>query len=288
MDWSELALWIAMAVLTALVLGLLLRPLLRAPHDLAAVPSPDLAIYRDQLDEIGRDQAAGRLPANEALVARREVERRLLRAADGAAAAPAQSRRPPARALALGLLLLVPALALGLYLAVGRPDLPAQPLEQRTAELANYHALTAEVTRLRGHLLDHPDDALAWRRLGIALVLLSRVDDAVQAIQTALEKGAPQSETFALVAQAIVAKNGGAVPPMARQMLARALELDANNWLALFLSGMALEQDGQPAAALELWRAIAQEAGAELPWRELLEQQIARLERQLAKPAPAP
>ena len=45
----------------------------------------------------------------------------------------------------IALLLLVPALGLGLYLLVGRPDLPAEPLSDRTAELADYHALTAEL-----------------------------------------------------------------------------------------------------------------------------------------------
>jgi cytochrome c-type biogenesis protein CcmH len=277
-----------MAALTALVLGLLLRPLLRAPR--AAVPEggPDLAIYRDQLGEIERDRAAGRLPEAEAAVARREVERRLLRAADAAASRPQGAKRPPARRLAIALLLLVPTLGLGLYLLVGRPDLPAEPLSDRAAELADYHALTAEQSALRRHLQDQPEDALAWRRLGIVEILLGNIDQAVQAVQTALEKGAPQSETFTLVAQAIITRNGGAVPPMARQMLARALELDPNNWLALFLSGLALEQDGRGEAALELWRAILAEAGPDLPWRQALQAQIERLEKQLGAPAPAP
>lgn len=289
MDWHGLLLWVLMAVLTALVLGLLLRPLLRVPRAVAGVTGPDLAIYRDQLGEIERDRAAGRLPAAEAAVARREVERRLLQAADAAAARPAEgARRPPARGLAIALLLLVPALGLGLYLLVGRPDLPAEPLSDRTAELADYHALTAEQTALRRHLQDQPEDALAWRRLGIVEILLGNIDQAVQAVQTALEKGAPQSETFALVAQAIIVRNGGAVPPMARQMLARALELDPNNWLALFLSGLALEQDGRGQAALELWRVILQEAGPDLPWRDALQAQIERLEKQLKSPAPTP
>jgi len=115
-------------------------------------------------------------------------------------------------------------------------------------------------------------------------VLLGEVDNAVAAIQTALEQGAPPSETFALVAEAIIRKNGGAVPPMARQMLAQAIELDPNNWLALFLTGFALEQDGQPAAALDLWRMIAAETGGALPWHAALEAQIRRLE----SPAPTP
>jgi len=277
-----LLLWAAMAALTALVLGLLLRPLLRGAAAAAPPPAPDLAVYRDQLAEIERDRAAGRLPQGEAALARREVERRLLRAGDAPAAAA--GARPPARGLALGLLLLVPLLGLGLYLAVGAPDLPARPLAGREAELADYRRLTAEVAELRVQVQQRPGDALAWRRLGLALIALGEVDGAVAAIQTALEQGAPPSETFALVAEAIIRKNGGAVPPMARQMLAQAIELDPENWLALFLTGFALEQDGQPAAALELWRMIAAETAGSLPWQATLEAQIRRLEA----PAPTP
>ena len=275
-----LLLWAAMAALTALVLGLLLRPLLRGAAAAAPPPAPDLAVYRDQLTEIER--AAGRLPEGEAALARREVERRLLRA--GAAVAAPGGSRPPARGLALALLLLVPLLGLGLYLAVGAPELPARPLAGREAELADYRRLTAEVAELRAQVQQRPDDALAWRRLGLALIALGEVEAAVAAIQTALEQGAPPSETFALVAEAIIRKNGGAVPPMARQMLAQAIELDPENWLALFLTGFALEQDGQPAAALELWRMIAAETAGSLPWQATLEAQIRRLEA----PAPTP
>jgi len=281
MSTQDLLLWVAMAGLTALVLGLLLRPLVRgAPAP--APEAPDLAIYRDQLAEIERDRAAGRLPDAEAAQARREVERRLLRAGD--AAAPPAAARGPARGLALALLLLVPGLALGLYLALGQPQLPARPLAERTAELAEWRALTDEIAQLRSHLQRQPADALAWRRLGLLLVVLGEVDNAVAANQTALERGAPPSETFALVAEAIIRKNGGAVPPMARQMLAQAIELDPNNWLALFLTGFALEQDGQAAAALDLWRMIAAETGGALPWHATLEAQIRRLE----SPAPTP
>src|SRR5690606_21066672 len=111
---------------------------------------------------------------------------------------------------------------------------------------------------------------LAWRRLGLALIQLDETEPGIQAIQTALELGAPPSETYALVAEAIIRKHGGRVLPMARQMLAQAIELDPQNWLALFLTGLALEQDGQAAAALELWRLVAAEAPAELPWRATL------------------
>lgn len=276
MSLAGLGLWLAMALLTALVLLVLLRPLLRPAPPAIGAAAPDLAVYRDQLAEIERDRAAGRLPAAEAEQARREVQRRLLKAGQGAAAP--QAARPPARRLALVLLVLLPLLGLGGYLLLGRPELPAQPLAGREAELADYRRHGEEVRALRAHLQEAPQDALAWRQLGLTLILLDEPEAAIEAIERALAAGAPEGETYTLVAEAIIRKNGGSVVPMARQMLARALQINPNDWLALFLTGFALEQDGRPEVALEIWLMIEQEAGEDLSWRAALRQQIERLQ----------
>jgi len=255
-------LWIAMATLTALTLGLLLRPLLRPQPTASAARQPGLAVYRDQLGELERDLAAGRIPAAEAEAARREIERRLL----AAAAAPAAvADRPPARHLALLLLAALPAAALALYLGFGRPDLPARPLAGRSEEIA-----------------------LAWRNLAIELVLQGDTDAAVRAFELALAKGAPPGESLALLADAVITKNAGQVTAMARRLLAAALEADPGNLLALFLSALALQQDGQLAPALELMTTVAELGGGTLPWEARLQAAIAALRERQNLPQPAP
>src|SRR4051794_34770116 len=88
----------------------------------------ELAVYRDQLTEIARDRAAGLIGEPEAEAARIEVSRRLLAAAqaDDAHAEPSSSlwRR---RATALAALIILPASATAIYLALGSPDLPGEP-----------------------------------------------------------------------------------------------------------------------------------------------------------------
>ena len=44
--------WIGAAILTAAVVALLGRPLMRSAPAIAAEDATDLAVYRDQLDEI--------------------------------------------------------------------------------------------------------------------------------------------------------------------------------------------------------------------------------------------
>ena len=81
-----MTLWFVMALMTAAAMMAVLWPLSRR-GPLAS--GSDVEVYRDQLDEIDRDRAAGRISEGEAEAARVEVSRRLLAAADvPSAAAP--------------------------------------------------------------------------------------------------------------------------------------------------------------------------------------------------------
>ena len=82
----------------------------------------------------GRRQR-GLIAADEAEVARTEAGRRVLAAIrrEGAAKADSTSRMRT-RIAAAGALVLLPLISLGVYLSVGRPDLPAQPLAAREVD----------------------------------------------------------------------------------------------------------------------------------------------------------
>src|SRR5882762_5818829 len=128
-----MTLWLLFAVMTAAAIFAVLWPLGRGG---AARPSgSDLEVYRDQIAELTRDRDAGLIAGAEAEAARVEVSRRLLAAAEQSQSNPAQSpggtfRR---RATAVVVLAGVPALAVGLYLSLGSPDLPGQPIASRAA-----------------------------------------------------------------------------------------------------------------------------------------------------------
>src|SRR3974390_603303 len=111
-----MTLWLVFAVMTAAAIFAVLWPLGRRKP---LREGNDVAVYRDQLDEIGRDRSAGLIGEAEAAAARIEVSRRLLAAVDVAAAekpapeAAAGRRRQGTALLRLGV---VPARA-------GRPSL---------------------------------------------------------------------------------------------------------------------------------------------------------------------
>src|SRR5580692_5026046 len=129
-------LWVLFALMTALAIFAVLWPLAR--RKVAARSGSDLAVYRDQLEEIQRDRAAGQIGDAEAEAAKVEVSRRLIGAADAQAAMPAALSPATAtwhrRMVAVMALVVMPLGVGGLYLKVGSPDLPGQPLLARAAD----------------------------------------------------------------------------------------------------------------------------------------------------------
>src|SRR5690348_4664519 len=111
-------LWLLFALMTAAAIFAVLWPLGRGTRK-ARDAEGDIAVYRDQLDEIARDSASGRIGEPEAQAARVEVSRRLIAAADSAQApdtpivSGATSRRRIAAAAAL---IVLPLIGATLYL----------------------------------------------------------------------------------------------------------------------------------------------------------------------------
>ena len=159
-----MTLWFVLALMTAAAMFAVLWPLAR--RDRGARAGSDLAVYRDQLEEIDRDRAAGRIGDGEAEAAQVEVSRRLhcgRRCGGGqggehaprvAADAPAASgrHRGSGRAAARR--------AACIYLALGSPALPDQPLAAARSPDQSIESLVAQV---EAHL---ERQSGRWPRLG--------------------------------------------------------------------------------------------------------------------------
>src|SRR3954452_4302184 len=125
-----MALWLLFGLMTAAAIFAVLWPLGRVRTPQAG--GNDVAVYRDQLDEIARDRATGLIGEAEAEAARVEVSRRLIAAADTAQAAPVAPGGSFRRRLAgVAALVVVPLIVVCLYLTLGSPELPGQPLASR-------------------------------------------------------------------------------------------------------------------------------------------------------------
>lgn len=286
-----IGLWITIAVLTAVALGLLLVPLARRGR----APAPtraayDITVYRDQLAEVDRDLDRGLLGDDQARAARIEIQRRMLAAGaedgSGGTEEPARPRPRGSVAVIAAIAVAVPAGAVGLYLYLGSPGAPGQPFAERGTATADAGAgdregLRAVVGRLAERLLRNPDDLNGWLLLGRSYMTLEHYDDAANAFRRAMGLGDNRADIAADYAEALALGDGGPITPEVRQIFEGVFAAEPRNMKARYYLGMAKAQQGDVRGALQDWVDLQVLSPPDAPWRPVLGQQIERAARAL-------
>jgi cytochrome c-type biogenesis protein CcmH len=273
-----MTLWFGLALMTAAAVWAVLWPLARQGSELRS--GSDVAVYRDQLEEIERDRAAGLIEDNEAAGAQVEVSRRLIAAADAqtAPSSSALSARWRRRVVAGAALVLLPFGAAGLYLALGSPSLPDQPLAPRLAAARGSQSVETLIAQVETHLERNPQDGRGWEVIAPVYLRLGRFDDAVKARRNALRLNGATAERESAFGEALVFAANGVVTAEAKAAFERAVALDANVVQARYFLGLAAEQDGDRTQAATTWRALIEAAPPDAPWLDLLRRALARVD----------
>lgn len=272
-----MTLWLLFALMTAAAIFAVLWPLgrVRAPQK----SGNDIAVYRDQLDEIARDHTAGLIGEREAEAARVEVSRRLIAAADATSAEPAASggtfRR---RAAGLAGLFIIPLVAAGLYLTLGSPELPGQPLVSRDTTPLQDRSLDRLVAQVESHLEKNPEDGRGWEVVGPVYMRLGRFDDAVKARRNSLRLNGENADREADLGESLMGAANGVITDEAKGAFERAVTHDPKHNKARFFLGVAAQQDGQDEKAAEMWRAMLADIRPGSPWIGMVRQALAQVD----------
>lgn len=281
---TDTVFWVAVAVISIGVVMIVATPLLRAGQRMggAARARYDLAVFRDQLKEIERDQETGLLSPTEADAAKGEIERRMLRAVDGQADAlddAADEPPPPASAAAFPLALgvVVAGASIALYLNTGQPGLRDAPRNMRTdlqtaqrgpAQAGGDVDGAAMRAQLQERLTANPNDMAGWVTLARTERVLGNHPAAVQAFERALAL-AGRNATADLIAdygEAQVFEAFGTVSPRAVETFEQALAKDAGEIKSRFYIAVGRAQSGDYAGAIALWRGLTADAAPDAPW----------------------
>jgi cytochrome c-type biogenesis protein CcmH len=269
------------------VLYALLRPLAGAGGSDGSRAAFDATVYRDQLREVETDRERGLIGEADVEAARLEIARRLL-AADGEAAHTASKpHRSPAKAVAIGLAVLLPLAALFIYLVYGSPRLPDQPLLARLQDPSNEQNLPALIAKVEARLRERPEEGEGWDVIAPVYMGMRRYADAAEAYRQAVRLLGESPKRLAGFGRALVLANDGIVSEEARLAVQRATELDPNLIEPKLLLIIAKEQDGKFAEAIEGWQALLASAPPDAPWRKIVEERLALDQSHLAG-GPAP
>ena len=183
----------------------------------------------------------------------------------------------------------MPICAISIYLALGSPDLPGQPLASRVATAHGGDQSIAELfARVEPHLEQNPDDGRGWEVVAPIYMRLGRFDDAVKARRNAIRLLGVTAEREADLGEALVSLANGVVTAEAKTLFDHALRLDATDVTARFYSGLAAEQDGRTDDAARIWRALAADAPEGAQWLVSVQRALARVDSSGAAAARVP
>lgn len=308
-----------LALLAAIVL---VRPLIAGRTEADGRDARDAQVFRDQLSEIERDLARGTITAEEAEGARVEVSRRLI-AADQRARRVSVPRPAPQvqSGLVAGLALIgTPALAVAIYLGVGAPGVPDQPLAERSDAAAALGGAAASSARpaqaeaeemmagrlpepgpadagyaemigqLEKTLESRPDDVEGNRLLANGYMNLGRYAEGWRAYDRliGLLGGQAGADIHAAKAEGMILATGGYVSPEAEAEIATALKLEPSLPIARYYGGLALRQAGRVDEAIAMWQALRRDSPPDAPYRQWLDVMLAETMRARTGTPPGP
>ena len=242
----------------------------------------DIAVYRDQLDEIDRDERAGLIGGPEAEAARVEVSRRLIAAAETAKAASAVAAPVPAgryRFATLAAAIVLLPLGAGLtYLALGSPNLTPVSLNADADGPPLPPGIEQTVAEVENFLATNPKNGRGWELLAPVYLRLGRFDDAVRARRNALEIFGPDAARLGDLGEAIVMASNGAVTPEAKRLFEQANAADPEDVMAQYYLGLSAKQEGRRDEAVKRWTALASSAREGAEWLPLVKNALARVD----------
>ncbi|MBF8725637.1 c-type cytochrome biogenesis protein CcmI [Pseudomonas putida] len=243
--------WLSAGLLLLAALSFLLIPILRGrrhqqEQDRTAL---NVALYQERIAALAAQQASGVLDDLQLSQGRDEAARELL--ADTEGAEPARQRQM-GKALPLLAAVLVPLLALGLYLHFGAADKVAL-----TQEFAQAPKSMEEMTaRLERVVQAQPESAEAVYFLGRAYMAEQRPAEAARTFERAVALAGRQPELLGQWAQALYFAADKRWSGQLQALTDEALKADPNEVTSLGLRGIAAFEGERYQEAIEYWKRL--------------------------------
>ena len=241
-------------LLLVLVLLLLLRPFIfSGKGEGTSRRQMNAAIYREELEKLAAEHAAGTIDAQEYEISHAEMRQRLFQDTneEDDKAVMGSSKK-----VVIGLCLFIAILSSGLYFSLGDVLRVSQKNEQQPMTQVGVEKMVAEFAL---KMEADPTNLKGWAMLGRSYRMLGRNEDAAKSFSRAGQLINEDPELLAEYADTLVALANGNFAGKPLQLINQALKLDPNNLLALWLSGTASFNNGDYKSAVQTWEKLVQQ-----------------------------
>ena len=254
-DFSIVAALLMAGTLLFILPTLLRKNTVASRHELR--DEVNLTVLRDQLRELDADLAAGTIDAPGYEASRQELERRVAEEVQPGAASTGYT--PDKRWTAVVVGLVVPVVAISLYILLGSPA--GLDPAQVAAPKDQAHQMTTEqtinmVAGLAQRLKNKPDDAEGWNMLARSYNALGRFGEAADAYSRLVTLVPGNADLLADYADTLAMSLNKNLQGEPEKLIARALAVDPKNIKALALSGSAAFERRDYQDAITQWQKI--------------------------------
>ncbi len=251
--------WIICAALLIVAILFVALPLWRgtAKDNSVARDAANLEILRDQIAEMDADLKNGLLTPELHAQGKRELESRVLEEVGSDQAAAAAAPRSPLKTLAIALSVLLPLLAVGLYLKIGNPNaFSINETRSAMGGMGGEAHTDAAISALEKKVAANPADGESLVLLARSYMDAERYTESAQTYDKVTKLVGDEAWVWADYADAAAMAQGQSLRGKPTELLNKALAIDPNNMKGLALAGSAAMERGDFAGAIKYWEKL--------------------------------
>lgn len=250
--------WIFVAVLIVVALAIVIIPLLRV-DEITEISREDqnIVIAKDKLESLKEQLENNDFTEEQFDIAKADLENAL---ALDLESQKAKELHDGGKWLIYLLLILLPLSSAGLYYKLGKPDLLDPKAKLAEMKQANQNLENMSVSQIldlvKKRLKDNPEDGDGWYILGRTFMNVEKYPEAVTAYQRSYDLVGEDANIMLSLADAIAMTNDGLMQGEPEKLVQKAIEIEPNNQIGLWLGGLAAEQRNDIPQAYGLWNRL--------------------------------
>ncbi len=254
--------WVWAILMVVVALAFLLWPLLKGNFKTGASQKENnLAVFRQRLEELEQDRDNGVISEDQFTLAKTDLERELLGDLGDEEDAVETNGTPDPQFGRWGAIIsvvLIPAIAFGVYSQIGTPDAKVQLETASHTQADEMPDIASAVKELEKRLEQNPDDAEGWVMLAKSYQFLGRINEIASVYEKAINHFGKRADPLLIAGYAeFLSKQNGSWAGKPLDLLEQGVQQHPKDADLLWVLGVAYFDQEQYRKALDAWEKLA-------------------------------
>ena len=221
-------------------------------------------IYNQKLKEINFDIENHLITKNEANNAIEELEYSLIKNNKNTDILDSKlyfSNLESKKTISIILLLVIPVFVISVYSFIGTPNsieklVLVSDLKNTKSDSEKLVSVEQMLKRVERRLLDDPNNSDDWLMLANSYVVLKRYPEAIRALENLYRLKGDDPSLLFRYADVLAMANSGIFAGKPSELIKKALQLDPQNTMGLWLAGLVAYEEGEVKKAINYWENV--------------------------------